>query len=175
MGALLIKAGPSARAASTGEAALASDIVLLATPWEATEAAVRDAGDLAGKIVVDATNPLLPNLAGLAAGTTTSGGELVASWAPGARVVKAFNTIGSNIMENPRFGNQGAALFYCGDHPEAKSIVRRLAADLGFDPHDVGPLAQARLLEPMALLWISMALFHGYSRDIGFQLLRRNP
>ncbi len=131
------------------------------------------AGSFAGKLLIDATNPLLPRLEGLEVGTSTSGAELVAGWAPGAHVVKAFNTIGANIMANPEFDNRRAALFYCGDHPASNRIVHGLAAELGFDPLPAGPLTQARLLEPFALLWISLAMAHGYGRDIGFHLLRR--
>src|SRR5690242_15609053 len=81
-----------ARAASVAEAAAGAEVVVLATPWEATEDAVRHAGDLAGKIVFDCTNPLAPQLAGLTHGHETSGAEQVAGWARGARVVKVFNT-----------------------------------------------------------------------------------
>jgi predicted dinucleotide-binding enzyme len=110
-------------------------------------------------------------LAGLEIGTTTSGAEQVASWAPGAHVVKAFNTVGFNIMENPNFGNARPVLFYCGDHADAKQTVHQLIADLGFDAQDAGPLKQARLLEPFAMLWISLAMKGG--REIAFQLLKR--
>ncbi|MCU0246275.1 MAG: NADPH-dependent F420 reductase [Bryobacter sp.] len=170
---LVAKAGPKARAASVAEAAAAADVLLVATPWPATREAVESAGSLAGKIVIDATNPLLPGLAGLDPGNTSSGGELVAQWAAGARVVKAFNTVGFNVMANPAFDGAQAVLFYCGDDKEAKAVVRGLATELGFDAQDAGPLKQARVLEPFALLWISLAMVHGYGREIGFQFLRR--
>ncbi len=64
-------------------------------------------------------------------------------------------------------------MFYCGDDASAKQAVRQLAAELGFEPVDAGPLTQARLLEPLALLWISLAYQAGLGREIGFQLLRR--
>ncbi|MCA2967889.1 MAG: NAD(P)-binding domain-containing protein [Acidobacteriaceae bacterium] len=95
-----------------------SDIVLLATPWPATRDAVANL-PWNGKILIDATNPLLPALAGLEFANTTSGAEQVAAWAPGARVVKAFNTIGYNIMENPTFSGAPVTILYCGDDPEA--------------------------------------------------------
>ena len=88
-------------------------------------------------------------------------------------MVKAFNTIGANIMANTSFGSEKPSLCYCGDDAEAKQIVKQLAEEIGFEPLDVGPLTQARLLEPFALLWISMALKYGYTRDIAFKLLRR--
>ncbi|MBI2686197.1 MAG: NADPH-dependent F420 reductase [Acidobacteria bacterium] len=173
MQALAAKAGSRARSSTTAEAAAESEVVVLATPWPATKAAVEGTGPLAGKILIDATNPLLPDLSGLECGMTTSGAEQVAAWAPGARVVKAFNTIGSNVMGNPLFDGKAAVLFYCGDDAEAKAVVRQLAVELGFDAHDAGPLTQARLLEPFALLWISLAILRGYGRGIGFQFMQR--
>jgi predicted dinucleotide-binding enzyme len=172
---LALKAGGNARAATVAEASASSDVILLATPWPAARKAIESCGSLAGKIVIDATNPLLPQLAGLEYGNTGSGAEQVASWAPGARVVKAFNTVGFNIMANPSFGDRVAVLFYCGDDALAKQVVHQLATGIGFDAHDAGSLRQARVLEPFALLWISLAMVHGYGREIAFALLRRQP
>ncbi len=154
-------------------AAAFGDVVVFATPWDGTLAAVKAAGDLAKKIVIDCTNPLLPQLAGLAVGHTTSAAEEVAKAAPGARVVKCFNTIGAQNFANPRFGDQVASMFVAGDDTEAKAVVARLGAELGFDIVDTGPLKQARLLEPLAMLWISMAYVYGQGPNIGFKLLRR--
>jgi len=170
---LAAKAGTTARAASFKDALEVSELLLLATPWPATRAALEGLGDLAGKVLVDATNPLLPDLAGLEYGTTTSGAEQVAGWARGAKVVKAFNTVGFNIMANPALGGGRPVMFYCGDDAGAKRMVKPLVEELGFESIDAGPLSQARLLEPFALLWISLALVHGQGRDIGFKLLRR--
>jgi 8-hydroxy-5-deazaflavin:NADPH oxidoreductase len=170
---LLLQTGGKARAASLAEAARAGDALLLATPWPATQQILTGLGDLSGKILMDATNPLLPDLSGLTDGTTTSGAEQVAKWARGAKVVKAFNTVGSNIMANSNFGAGRPVLFYCGDDAPAKQVTKQLAEALGFEAVDAGPLSQARLLEPFALLWISMALVHGLGREFAFQLLRR--
>jgi 8-hydroxy-5-deazaflavin:NADPH oxidoreductase len=170
---LVAKAGGHARAASQADAARAAEVILLATPWQATREAVSGLGDLAGKVLIDATNPLLADLTGLAVGTTTSGGEQVAGWARGAKVVKAFNTVGFNIMANPGFGAERPTMLYCGDDGAAKGTVKQLAEELGFAPVDAGPLSQARLLEPFALLWISMALAYGQGPEIAFKLLRR--
>jgi predicted dinucleotide-binding enzyme len=169
---LLAESGSSSKAGSVGEVVGASDVLLVATPWPATRQQLVAAGNFRNKVLIDATNPLADDLSGLECGNTTSGGEQVAGWAKNARVVKALNTVGSNIMENPQF-TQPVALFYCGDDYEAKKTAAELIRELGFDPLDAGPLSQARLLEPMALLWISLALRYGYSREIAFQLLRR--
>lgn len=165
-------AGPKARAASVADAAGAGDVVLFATPWPNTQDAVRSAGNLAGRVVIDATNPLKQDLSGLALGLTNSAGEEVARWAKGARVVKCFNTIGAEHMGAPKIAGQSASMFLCGDDVGAKSTVSKLAGELGFEPVDVGPLAQARLLEPLAMLWISMAYAHGLGSGIAFKLLR---
>ncbi len=170
---LLKATGGRARASGVREAATVSDVVVLATPWGATPEAVRAAGSLSGKIVVDATNPLKVDLSGLALGHSTSAAEEVAGWAPGARVVKAFNTIGAQHMADPLFSGQRASMFLCGDDVAAKRTVGALAEALGFDPVDAGPLSQARLLEPLAMLWISMAYAYGHGGDIAFKLLHR--
>lgn len=170
---LVADSGPTAGATNVAEAVRRSDIVLLSTPWPTTQAAVAEAGDLTGKILIDATNPFLRNLSGLEAGTTTSGAEMVAGWARGARVVKAFNSIGANIMDNPDMGGQPALLLYCGDDAAVKAVVHDLAAQLGFNAMDAGPLTQARALEPLALLWVSLAYARGYGREFAFGIVRR--
>ena len=170
---LVTQAGSHSRAASVQETAKASDVIVLATPWPATEEALKNVGDLTGKVLVDVTNPLLPDLSGLEYGNTTSGAEHVAQWSPGAKVVKAFNTIGFNVMADSSFGSDKPILFYCSDDDSAKSVANTLATDLGFDPVDAGPLSRARVLEPFALLWILLANFQGLGRNIAFKLLRR--
>jgi len=168
------KLGPSkARVATIPEAAKHGDVVVLATPWLAAEASVRAAGDLSGKVLVDCTNPLMPDLSGLSIGHTSSAGELVARWARTARVVKCFNTLGAQHLSEPEFAGERASMFFCGDDEEAKHDVARLGEDLGFDMVDAGPLTQARLLEPLAMLWISLAYRYGAGTDIAFRLLRR--
>jgi predicted dinucleotide-binding enzyme len=170
---LLQESGNTARVATQPEAAAASDVILLATPWPAAQQAVEGLGNLKGKVLIDAVNPLKADLSGVSVGTTTSAGEQVAQWARGAKVVKAFNTVGYNLMANPAFGADRPILFYCGDDAGAKKTVGQLAEELGFDALDAGPLTQARLLEPFAMLWISLAYAQGYGREFAFKLLRR--
>ncbi len=158
---------------TTAEAAAQAEVVLLAVPWNATEGVIREAGGLAGKIVLDATNPLGPGLT-LTIGHTSSAGEAVAGWAPQARVVKIFNTTGFGNMANPRYGDLRTTMFYAGDDSHAKEVAHLLAAGLGFDPIDAGPLSNARLLEPLACLWIDLAMMRGHGRDIAFILHRRS-
>ena len=158
---------------SVEEAIAFGDVVALATPWDATEA-VLGGRNLAGKILLDATNPIAPGLAGLTHGLNDSGAEQVSGWAPGVRVVKIFNTIGANMMTDPVINGQAATMFYCGDDVEAKQVAAGLAGELGFEPVDAGPLPQARYVEPLAMLWITVALKYGHGREMGFKQLKRN-
>jgi predicted dinucleotide-binding enzyme len=170
---LLKTIGAKARAGTVAEAAAAGDVMVLATPWPATRDAIQAAGNLAGKVVVDCTNPLKEDFSGLAVGHTTSGAEQVAQWARGAKVYKAFNQVGFNIMSDPAFDGQRAVMFVCGDDEAHKPTVLKLAADIGFEAIDAGGLVIARLLEPYAMLWIHLALARGLGRDFAFGLLRR--
>ena len=169
---LLGSLGGKARAAAAKEAVEDADVVVLATPWPAAQEVLRGLGPLAGRVLLDCTNPLTRSLA-LEVGLSTSGGEQVAAWSGGARVVKIFNTTGSENMASPRYGEQPATMFYAGDDAEAKQIAAQLARDLGFEPVDAGPLVNARLLEPLAALWIYLAYPGGQGRHIAFKLLRQ--
>ena len=154
------------------EAAQASEVVSLCTPWGATQAAIEACGPLAGKALIDCTNPLTPDFSGLALGLHTSGAEQVAQWAPGAQVFKAMNQIGFGRMDTPRFQDGTPVMFVCGDG-DKKSLVIGLVKELGFDTVDAGGLRIARLLEPYAMLWIHLALVQGLGPEIGFALLRQ--
>jgi NADPH-dependent F420 reductase len=165
--------GPKVHAGTIPEAAAFGEVVVLATPWQATEAAVEQAGDLAGKVLIDCTNPLKADLSGLEVGLSTSGAEQVSRWAKGARVFKAFNTTGFNIMADPVIDGTRTVMLVCGDDEAARPTVLQLASDIGFDAVDAGKLVQARLLEPWAMLWISLAFRGSLGRDFGFALLRR--
>jgi len=171
--ALVKQIGSAASASSVAEAAGFGDVVVLTTPWNATQAAIQSAGNLAGKIVVDCTNPLKPDLSGLAIGPETSAAEQVAQWARGARVVKCFNTTGADNMANPKYGNDRAVMFLAGDDAGTKNIVTKLGEDLGFEMIDNGNLASSRMLESLAVLWIHLAFQGGLGRDFAFKLMRR--
>ncbi len=168
-----LEAAPGATVAPIAEAVAAAEAAVLAAPWGgAAQSALAACGDLGGKPLLDCTNPIGPDFA-LTHGKDDSGGEQVQRWAPTARVVKVFNTTGFNNMENPFYSGEPTSMFYCGDDSQAKDVAKLLAEDLGFEALDVGPLSQARYLEPLAMLWITMALNHGYGRDIAFNLVRR--
>jgi len=162
-------------AATVAEAAREAECVVIATPWSATEAAIRSAGALAGKLVLDATNPLTMGPGGLtlALGFSTSAGEMVAQWAAGAAVFKTLNTTGFGNMAKSGGYPLRPVMFYAGDDAARRGTVSALLADLGFEPVDAGPLINARLLEPYGMLWIDLAAKRGQGRDIAFALMRR--
>jgi predicted dinucleotide-binding enzyme len=174
----LLRQAPNARAVRVQECARDAEVVVLATPWNAAESALRTAGDLAGKIVIDATNPLLLGAEGLKRGLllghTTSGGEQVAGWAPGARVVKAFNTTGWENMAEAAYPHGSATIFICGDDSAARATVTRLAEELGLTVVDAGGLTQARLLEPLGMLWIHLCFGMGWGTNFTFQMAKRS-
>ena len=171
--ALLQAVGGTARAAGLREAVADAEVVVLATPADAHEAVLRAAGGLEGRIVIDATNPLKPGLAGLAVGPDGSGAEALARLARGARVYKALNQTGWEIMADPVFPGGRAVMFVAGDEPDGKAIVLDLVAALGFEAVDAGGLAAARWLEPLALLWIRTTIRDRDGRHTAFGLLRR--
>ncbi len=163
---------PGAQACSIAEAVAWAEAVVLATPWDGTQSALEAAGDFGGKPLLDATNPLTPSFQ-LALGHTTSGAEQVQAWAPSARVVKIFNTTGLDNMANPVFPTGRAAMVYAGDDLAAKEVAAELARDLGFEALHLGGLALARYLEPMAMVWIHLAIIQKQGTGIAFGLLRR--
>jgi 8-hydroxy-5-deazaflavin:NADPH oxidoreductase len=165
-------AGERTRLAPIRDAVAAADAVVLATPWNAVRGALEAAGDLAGKPLLDATNPIGPGLT-LVHGHTDSGAEHVARWANNAQVVKVFNTTGYENMANPAYGSARAVMFYAGDDAHACEVAATLARDAGFDAVHAGKLDAARVLEPLAILWIKLAMVQGQGRNIAFGLLRR--
>ena len=154
------------------EAVAVCDLALISTPWAATEGALKDAGDMGGKLLLDVTNPIGPGFV-LTHGHTDSGAEQVARWAPTARVVKVFNTTGVENMADPHYGDARAVMFACSDDKEACELAMSLAKEIGFEPVYGGPLQEARYLEPFAMLWIRQALVYGQGRSFAFGLLRR--
>jgi len=165
--------GPAARVGSTADAILGSELVILATPYSAAFDIARSVADWQNRVLVDATNPLAPGLAGLSLGTTTSGAEEIARAAHGARVVKAFNTTGAENMADSRYAGGQPFMPVCGDDAEARKRVLALATLIGFDAVDCGDLKAARYLEPFAMTWIHMAIKLGHGRSFAFARLTR--
>ena len=154
------------------ELAASGEVIVLAVPFGALDEVAATIGGAAdGKPVVDVTNALLPNFQ-LAVGFTTSGAEELQKKLPTAKVVKAFNTVLSNAMETGQNSGTQLTAFVAGDDADAKNTVLELARGNGLDAVDAGPLANARLLEPMAFLQIQLAFMFGHGPNIGFKLAR---
>lgn len=170
--AMMAEMPPSVSVRPLRVAAENSSILVLAVPYSAASDALSQLGDLAGKVLVDCTNPIAPGLRPLY-DANSSGAQHIAALAPQATVVKAFNTIGAEGMANPVFNGRAATMLLCGDDLLAKAGVSQLAEELGFEPVDAGPLAAARHLEALALLWIHLASTTELGRDIAFRLERR--
>ncbi|MFY9840505.1 MAG: NADPH-dependent F420 reductase [Xanthobacteraceae bacterium] len=160
-----------ARLAGVSDAAKDADVVVLATPYQANSAAIAEAGDLSGKILIDVTNPIGPGFT-LAVGFSTSDAEQVAQLAPRARVYKAMNQVGFEVMANPAFAAGKPVMFVAGDEAAGKKVVLDLVSALGFEAIDAGELTVARLLEPFAMLWIHLMARRNLGRDFAFSLLR---
>jgi hypothetical protein len=175
----LAEIGGRASSLVVPDAVRLAEVVVLATPWNAVPEVIAVMGEVRGKIIIDSTNPLFLNAEGslsLSLGSSTSGAEEVARLAPGARVAKAFNTYGwENFADAayPAYGDLKPVMFYCSDDDEAKEIVEKLAVDLGFDPVDTGGLGMARSLEPLALLWIRLAVRRGRNPNFTWAMLKR--
>jgi len=161
-----------AKIGTAADASAFGDVVVLAVPWAAAEDAIKSAGKLAGKVLLDCTNPVT-SWPEVEIGAESSGGERVARWAAGASVVKIFNTTGYLNMANPRYGSEVVTMFYVGDDASAKKVAAQLATGLGFEPLDAGPLANSKYLEALAGLWGTLAFRQNLGLEIGFRLLRR--
>jgi hypothetical protein len=163
-----------ASAASPGEAAETSEVILVAVPWHLLDDALAQAGSLAGKIVLTCSIPMTEDDSDLAIGHTNSGAEELARRLPGARVVAAFNTIPSELIVDPGRPSrpEKPEVVYCGDDAEAKETVADLIRDTGFEPVDAGPLRVARWMEPFGLLVAQLAYEMEPAPELGYRFLR---
>ncbi len=162
------------RGAGVRQTAAWGDAAILAVPYgESAGVAGELASVLSGKVLVDVTNVLGPQMQ-LALGYTTSGAEELQKKAPGAKVVKAFNAVFAENMSTGTVKGQKIACFVAADDPAAKNVVLDMARDIGFDAVDAGPLANARLLEPLGYLAIQLGyvINKGLGSAIGFSLTR---
>jgi len=150
---LVATTGHGAVAVSPAEAAARSDIIVLAVPWSAAEDVVRTLGELAGKIIVDPTNPRATASDGFADyPIEDSNAERIARLAPEAHVVKAFSTLGSETMLDPKVAGGPVTVPIVGDDRSAKARVAALAREIGLEAVDVGPLRHARIIEGLHYL-----------------------
>lgn len=142
-----------------------SEVVVVATGYADAVPALKAVGPVAGRVVVDITNPLTPDYMGLTVGFSTSAAEEIAKAVPGAYVVKAFNTLFAQVLaKGPTLADrQIASVFFAGDSDRAKQTVKALIESIGFRPIDAGRLQNARYLEPLA----GLNVYLGYGAGLG--------
>jgi 8-hydroxy-5-deazaflavin:NADPH oxidoreductase len=166
---------PKARVGSLAETAAFGETIVLATLGSAMESVIDQAGASAfeDKVVIDATNPLGRNAGGpyLTIGLNDSLGERVQRALPRARVVKAFNIVGSAHMVHPKFENGPPSMLIAGNDDAAKQSVTEVLHDFGWDVADLGGIESARYLEPMCMAWVVYGMRSGGWHH-AFKLLR---
>ncbi len=157
--------------ARVAQVATSGEVVILAVPFGAHDdvaATIRAAVN--GKPVVDVSNALTPEFK-LALGYSTSAAEELQKKLPGAKVVKAFNTVFAGTMDSGKVKGEQLTAFIAGDDADAKQTVLNLARGIGFDAVEAGPLANARLLEPLGFLTIQLGFVLGLGPEIGVKLV----
>lgn len=159
--ALADKVGHGAMGGGIAAAAKLADLVILALPFDAVADAIKQAGDLAGKVLVDISNPISADYKELVIGHTTSAGEEIQKLAPQAKVVKAFNTIFAQLLAPESRPNKTLQVFVAGDDAAAKASVSELAKSVSFEAVDAGPLSNSRYLEPIGEMNIHFGYFLG--------------
>jgi predicted dinucleotide-binding enzyme len=151
--------GTRASAGTFSDAAAFGEWNVLATKGAANQAAIEQArpDNLAGKVLIDATNPLAFSGGGppsLTLSGNDSGGEQVQRLAPGAKVVKAFNTVGHTLMFKPKLAGGPPDMFICGNDEGAKKQVTGLLTEFGWNTTDVGGIESSRYLEALCIVWV---------------------
>ena len=159
-------AGGSVRAVPQGQIASGAELLVLATPYGAAAEALREVGDVNGKTVIDISNPLKPDYSGLTVGFSSSAAEEIQKAVPGARVVKAFNTVFAQVLGSEAQSGTKVQVLYAGDDEAAKDAVRGLIESAGFEAVDAGPLTNARYLEPLGMLNIYFGYMAGRGTGI---------
>ena len=154
--ALVAATGGQVSAMGQAEAAAGADIVVIAVPGAVAVDVVRGLGDLSGKIILDPTNITTNADDGFRIhAVDTSNAELIQAAAPGAHVVKAFNTLNYQTMINPAEAGGPVTIPIVGDDAESKRMIADLAEGMGFEVIDLGPLRYARTLEEMLVIWVN--------------------
>lgn len=161
---------------SFAAAAAFGDVLVLAIGWEGIESAIGLIGaeNCAGKVVLDATNPLdfSDGTPRLAVSGDDSSGERVQAWLPDAHVVKCFNTVGAAHMVAPAFPGGPPTMFVCGNDDGAKATAAEILDAFGWEHADLGGIEQSRYLDALAIIWITHAMRSGGGGH-AFKLLRK--
>ena len=163
--------GNGVSAAALAKSVESADVIVLAIPWSAAKVSIAALGDLSGRVIIDATNPFVKGL-NLGIGHTDSGGEQVARWAPGAKIVKALNIVDARLLDGKKLDDREITIPIASDDTDAKKVASDLIVELGFDVVDAGKLEMSRLLEPLTLLMIKLSMKKSLGNEIGFRVLR---
>lgn len=158
-------ANPGATAIAPNNAAASAEVFVLATAYDDAVNALKSAGDLSGKVLIDITNPLTADYMALTIGHSTSAAEEIAKAVPGAEVVKAFNTVFAQMLsDGADLGNgQRISVLVASDSERAKQTAKVLAESMGFSTVDAGGLKNARYLEAVA----GLNIYLGYGAGLG--------
>lgn len=169
---------PKARVGSFADAAASAEVVVLSVKGSAASDALRQAGisNLTGKVVIDTTNPIAdapPDHGVLAFFTSLEESlmERLQRECAAARFVKAFNSVGADLMVNPQLKGGPPTMFICGNNDVAKQVVQGILDQFGWETADMGTAEAARAIEPLCILWC----IPGFLRDEwshAFKLLR---
>jgi predicted dinucleotide-binding enzyme len=156
---------PGVRAVALASAAAGADVIVLATPYEGAVTALQSVGDIAGKVVIDITNPLTPDYMGLTVGHDTSAAEQIAKAVPEVELVKGFNTVFAQMLAaGSDLGDGGkVTVFVASDSDRARKVARELGESMGFNVTDAGGLKNARYLEPLG----GLNIYFGYGAGQG--------
>jgi predicted dinucleotide-binding enzyme len=169
-----------AKAGSFEETAKFGELLVLATSGDITAAVIKTAGieNFANKIVIDTTNPIdhtRPPVDGVLPYFTTTDESLMEQLqklVPGAKLVKAFNSVGNNFMYKPDFGGEKPTMFICGNDADAKKTVTGILHDFGWETEDMGKAGSARAIEPLCILWC-LPGFLGNGWTHAFKLVKK--
>jgi len=153
-----LKKNPTSRVVGVAEAAKHGDVIVLAVKGGAAADALRSAGNLSGKVIIDATNPIAdaPPVNGVLQFFTSLGDSLMERLQRefnGARFVKAFSCVGNALMVNPQLKGGKPTMFICGNDDAAKATVKGILDQFGWETADMGKVEAARAIEPLCMLW----------------------
>ncbi|MBK8023458.1 MAG: NAD(P)-binding domain-containing protein [Chloroflexi bacterium] len=167
--AVAAELGGAAQGGGYQQAVDFGEVIVLTTPWEATEETLRGLTGLAGKVLLETTNKLRDP-------RPETSTELIARWAAGAKVVKAFNTVFAQIIATPPADRKFQAdVFVVGDDAEAKATVTTLVHDAGFSAIDAGGVANARHVENLAAFIITLGYGSGWGTGISYKIVQVAP
>ncbi len=163
----------NAKIYSPADATKYADVIVLTIPFSAVTQIIDELTHIENKPVLDCTNPVKPDLSGLMTPPDSSAAEYIQEKLPKAHVFKVFNSAGAPAIEDPDYPTGKAAMFYCGNDPDARNTVKRLVEQIGFEPIAVGELKAARMLEGLGLLHTQLGFRFGMGKDFAFGILKR--